>query len=344
MEYGMRRRSSLVSSLFVSAVSADFDCYVCPETRRFRSHREDGLLSPMTTVDSPGPARYVLPNSVGGKQPLGKMLDPPVWTFGRDKRAEPKLTIASPGPIYRPDDVFLGPGPHGIGPEYSLRPSHRAPREQRATKIAENPGPIYMVPTCLGVQWESTKRSFGAGKISQCPRKTMDPGPDRSPGPAAYDRTSLGLKTQTGAKRGEKPPHIKSGMGSAERFFNKETRTGTVPGPGAYKIPTCIGGTAPDIHMKPVFPFNKDDARHVHSSRIFSPDPCSPGPHARYKIATAFGAQALGRRPSSAAFGFGTASRWQASPEENREHRVALTAVLKKKKRADAELSVIDEF
>lgn len=32
--------------------------------------------------DSPGPAQYNLPPSVGGKQPDGKKPDPPVWGFG----------------------------------------------------------------------------------------------------------------------------------------------------------------------------------------------------------------------------------------------------------------------
>jgi len=281
----------------------------------------------MTTVDSPGPARYRLPDSVGGKQPLGKMNDPPVWSFTKDKRAEPKLPITSPGPVYdlSTADKHLGTGPKGIGSEYSFRPSHRVALEQRTTKQVFFPGPQYEIPTCLGVQHESTKRSYGAGKISLCPRKTIDNGPERSPGPAAYDRTSLGCVTVAKQKKPGLGPA--TGMGGAERFFNRETRTGAVPGPGAYKIPTCIGGTTPDLPAKPVFPFNKDDARHVHSSRIFSPDPCSPGPHAKYKTAGAFGQQASDKRPSSAAYGFGTGSRFQCSAEENRQHREALMAM-----------------
>jgi len=286
----------------------------------------------MTTVDSPGPARYKLPDSVGGKQPLGKMSDPPVWSFSKDKRAEPKLTISSPGPVYNPDDWWFGSGPHGIGPEYSLRASHRAPLEMRATKQVIFPGPQYKIPTCLGVQYESTKRSFGAGKISLCPRRTMDPGPSRSPGPAAYDRTSLGCQTIAKAKK--VPAHITTGMGGAPRFFNKETRTGAVPGPGAYAIPTCIGGTTPDLAMKPVFPFGKDNARHVHSMKTGAADPCSPGPAAKYKHLTAFGAQSSDKRPSSAAYGFGTGSRFPCSTEENRAHREALMAVHRQRRAA----------
>lgn len=253
------------------------------------------------------------------------------------KRAEPKLTISSPGPVYAPDDRWFGKGPHGIGPEFTLRPSHRASFEDRVTKQVIFPGPQYSIPTGLGVQHESTKRSFGAGKISRCPRKTMDPGAPRSPGPAAYDRGSLGCQTVARAKK--PPAHLRTGMGGAERFFERATRTGDVPGPGAYKIPTCIGGTTPDLAAKPVFPFGKDDARHVHSSKIFHPDPCSPGPAAKYAVEGAFGSQALGSRPSSAAFGFGTSSRFPVSAEENRSHREAQTAVLRQRLRAEAIMS-----
>ena len=286
----------------------------------------------MTTVDSPGPARYKLPDSVGGKQPLGSMADPPVWSFTKDKRAEPKLTVASPGPIYRPDDKYLGPGPHGIGKEYSLSPSHRFPISERNTKQVFFPGPEYTIPTALGPQAESTKRSYGAGKISMCPRKTIDTGPDRSPGPAAYDRASLGCVTVARAK---KVHDLRTGMGGAERFFNRETRTGIVPGPGNYKIPTSIGGATPDLDSKPVFAFGKDHARHVHSMKTGASDPCSPGPHAKYKTASAFGKQALGARPSSAMINFGTSSRFPCSPEENREHREALMRI-NQQRRAEA--------
>ena len=89
-----------------------------------------------------------------------------------------KLLQRSPGPVYKPDDAWFGKGPHGIGPEYSMRASHRFPLNERNTKQVFFPGPKYMMPKGLGRQAESTKRSFNAGKFSNCPRHTMDPGPE----------------------------------------------------------------------------------------------------------------------------------------------------------------------
>lgn len=284
-----------------------------------------GDTAPMATVsDSPGPARYLLPNSVGGKQANAKMQDPPVWSFPKNKRAEAKVNTPSPGPVYMLDSKYFGSGPNGRGSEFGVQGSHRYPISERMTMFSNPPGPQYDIPTGLGKQVESTKRSFGAGKISQCPRKTMDAGPERSPGPAAYDRASIGCVT---VARQKKDANLTTGMGAAPRFFDKETRTGSVPGPGAYKIPSCIGGTAPDLKMKPVFPFGKDEARHVHSMKTGAVDPCSPGPAAKYGLASGFGEQHLGARKSMPKYSFGTASRFPCSPEENRQHRVQVQRV-----------------
>ena len=38
-------------------------------------------------MHSPGPAVYLLPPSVGGKQPDGRRADPPSWGFGTNNRA-----------------------------------------------------------------------------------------------------------------------------------------------------------------------------------------------------------------------------------------------------------------
>ena len=39
---------------------------------------------------SPGPAKYELPASVGGKQPVSNKVDPPVWQFGAARRFNAK--------------------------------------------------------------------------------------------------------------------------------------------------------------------------------------------------------------------------------------------------------------
>jgi hypothetical protein len=237
---------------------------------------------------------------------------------------------ASPGPIYYPDDRSFGHGPHGVGPEFSILGSHRAPIEERLTKQVVYPGPQYMLPDGLGRQVISTFRSFNVGKFSEAPRKTMDPGPERSPGPAAYNRESLGLTTVV-RQHGVAP--LTTGMGSAERFFDKATRTGAVPGPGAYKLPTSIGGNHPANPSKPNFAFSKGDARQQHSMKTNVPDPCSPGPAAKYQINASVGRQALSTRATAGKFGFGTATRFPCAPEENQQHREILGKI---KKRAEA--------
>lgn len=244
----------------------------------------------------------------------------------------------SPGPIYKYSMNFLSEGESGMGPEYSIRPSFRAPYADKKTTQADRPGPKYNMPNGLGKQVESTKRSFNVGKFSESKRITFSGLQPDSPGPAAYDRGALGLKT---VARQEKIREMGKGMGCAERFFNKETRTGAVPGPGAYKLPSSIGGNHPSNHSKPVFAFGKDGARHAHS--IEDPsivDPCSPGPHAKYGQPTALGVQASGHMKTMPRYGFGTSSRFPVSPQENREHQEQVKKIKKMyEARAEARLA-----
>ena len=47
---------------------------------------QEHTLSNTYGRQSPGPATYVLPASVGGKQPDGRKPDPPVWRFAKNDR------------------------------------------------------------------------------------------------------------------------------------------------------------------------------------------------------------------------------------------------------------------
>ena len=231
----------------------------------------------------------------------------------------------SPGPIYYPKLVFFGAGPNGKGFEYGMRASHRAPIESKHTTQAERPGPKYMLPSGLGNQKESTKRSQNSGNISKCPRKTIDtsllPGKD-SPGPATYNRGAMGLTTMA---RQRKAAPLMTGMGGAKRFFDAEGRSQMRPGPGQYPNPPAIGGKGlPHKSSQPVFGFSKGER---------DADPptqgCSPGPV--YMIKPAVGPQVDSQRPSSAKFGFGTGSRFPVSPDENRAHMEALKRMRKRR-------------
>jgi len=217
---------------------------------------------------------------------------------------------ASPGPIYYPDLASFSYGPHGLGAEYSIRGSFRVPIEEKHTTQNERPGPKYSLPQSIGKQYESTKRSFNAGKISTAPRITVDYGPDRSPGPAAYERGAEGL--QTLARQRGRVGKSGTGMGCAQRFFDNPSASKAIPGPGAYKLPKSVGGMHPSNKSMPVYSLSK-------STRDFDYNTgASPGPI--YKLKAAVGTQVSSAMRSSAQFGFGTGSRFPVAPEENRQH------------------------
>ena len=143
----------------------------------------------------------------------------------------------------------------------------------------------------------------------------METGPSRSPGPAAYDLTSIGLKTVAG-KRHQLP--TKAGMGTAQRFFSDSSGK-SVPGPGQYKLPSSVGGYMPDKRSYPVATFAKGER----SSKTAASH--SPGPI--YLVVPAVGPQVSSQLKSPACYGFGTSSRFQASSEENRHHQEALRLI-----------------
>jgi hypothetical protein len=110
--------------------------------------------------NSPGPAAYLLPATVGGKQPDGRMADQPTWTMPGRTRAQPEGIPESPGPIY--------PLPRGIGkqpdhlrsePAYSMASPNRMPAEEGG-KLS--PGPIYESGSSLGAKQASSRNRRGA--------------------------------------------------------------------------------------------------------------------------------------------------------------------------------------
>ena len=113
-----------------------------------------------------------------------------------------------------------------------------------------------MSPPSVGKQADSTKRSFNVGNFNRGDRQTLSlTGPTRSPGPAKY----LPLVRATGGNLSLLKPSSKSsltGMGTDTRFLETK-RSGRNPGPGEYKLPTSVGGYAPDLKSCPVISFSK---------------------------------------------------------------------------------------
>jgi len=167
----------------------------------------------------------------------------------------------------------------------------------------------------MGKQVESTKRSNAAGKFSTSVRATLDvkTGMD-SPGPLAYQRASIGLRTVARKRDAIRPST--AGMGTNRRFFDSsDALRKQAPGPGRYTLPTSIGGTAPHLKSLPVFAFGKNE---VVRNQLATG--CSPG--AVYKVYDGLAKQVEACRPSTPAFGFGTASRFpDASKADRQAHR-----------------------
>lgn len=74
-------------------------------------------LGIMYGTGSPGPARYQLPPSVGGKQPDGRKADPPNWVFGKAHRYSYGYGKSEPRP--EPGQYKLHPSVGGKQPDSS---------------------------------------------------------------------------------------------------------------------------------------------------------------------------------------------------------------------------------
>lgn len=104
--------------------------------------------------NSPGPAMYQLPSSVGGKQPDGRRKDPPMWSFGGARR------FKSHGPAPAKPDGHAGNNP---GPGYYSNP------------------PASVGPQVLGRFESQPIRSFGKAdrekirKVNRSGRRMIEP-------------------------------------------------------------------------------------------------------------------------------------------------------------------------
>jgi hypothetical protein len=142
-------------------------------------------------LSSPGPAAYLLPNSVGGKQPDARNADPPTWTMkGRDmihKGCEPEPGREAPGPIYNV--------PRGIGkqpddrvrsePAYTIAGRSRTPVEPGL----QSPGAIYNLPSAIERQVDGHKKSAPRPSFSRHSRWAQYEAElkrNSVPGPGAY--------------------------------------------------------------------------------------------------------------------------------------------------------------
>lgn len=116
-------------------------------------------------TQSPGPATYLLPNSVGGKQPDGRKPDPPSWLFGgsRENRmptAEDCMGRDTPGACQSggllPGGIGKQPDSgHDSAPKWGFASKARTPVEAGL----DTPGAKYHLDPALAKQASSKKRS-----------------------------------------------------------------------------------------------------------------------------------------------------------------------------------------
>jgi hypothetical protein len=177
-----------------------------------RSHTKKVFVShahqktDMYGLESPGPAGYVLPPSVGGKQPDGRKHDPPSWSFSSAARTPVEPGGHTPGPIYA-IPAAVGPQPDGRlrnAPRYGLGASTR---EVRAKVFLGN--------------------DFQVGAAPNVP----------TPGPAGPYQQQVAMGKQVASKvhgRNATSPRMSFSRYSRWAHYEKELSSNTVPGPGAY--------------------------------------------------------------------------------------------------------------
>jgi len=213
---------------------------------------------PMSAPPVPGPGHYAQPAGAAGNQPNSRFSTMPQYGFGSSTRADVKKVfvsqehqktdmygIGSPGPFARYE---FAPSVGGTQPESKTQtmPSWkfggaRAPD----TKGKASPGPAaYTLPQSVGPQPDSRKSragtpSFGSGSRDKRALVYLGPSHDKgmygrgSPGPHATYQTVSSVGKQVASKMGSAP---QAAFSQEDRWarYNKELKSNTTPGPGAY--------------------------------------------------------------------------------------------------------------
>jgi hypothetical protein len=202
------------SSVKASAPSFGFGTASREQAGKVFVSQEHTALATAGT-QSPGPAVYLLPASVGGKQPDGRKADPPVWGFGTAQRFRPKTAPQKPDGRHgnNPGPGYYGIPPASVGPQVLAR-FGSAPLVGFGTAERKNVRKVF---------------------ISQEHQKTDLHGFD-SPGPAApYTLRSTVGKQESSAMKS--PPAWV--FGAASRVKDQPGLIG--PGPAGYTLPQSVG-------------------------------------------------------------------------------------------------------
>ena len=158
-------------------------------------------LTMLAGTQSPGPAKYNLPNSVGGKQPDGRKADAASWSISSKARIPVEAGQDTPDFYNLP--AAVGPQPDGKianAPVYGFGTSTREIRARTFISQEHNMGSAPFVPT---------------------------------PGPAGPYKLANSLGNQPSSRKATSP-RVSFAKQSRWAAHERELARNTVPGPGAY--------------------------------------------------------------------------------------------------------------
>ena len=288
-------------------------------------------------TQSPGPAQYLLPPSVGGKQPDGRKADPPSWAIGKDERFRyEKKGHATPGPgNYKTPPASVGPQVIGRYKTEPLAGFGTAERKHvRKVFISQShqktdmhgmdgPGPIYNLKSTLGRQPDSAMRNppqwgFTTAGRNSASALALAHG---TPGPAYHLPASVGPQVDS-----TKPGAPTPGFGASTRDTRaKLCALSPAPPPLRPAPPSCPlvrppfrPPRAPRPALTPPPPPPPAVISTEHEKGVFGNN--SPGPAANYKLPASVGPQVLSRDKNAGRPSFSRASRWASYEREIRSN------------------------
>ena len=246
-------------------------------------------------LHSPGPAKYVLPPSIGGTQPEGRKKSAPSYGFSKGSRfMVERVSDRTPGPGAGGFHPAIGPQPVGRFASAPMAGFGSGTREARSKLFISSehnkldnygqgsPGPATIaLPSTMGRQFSSAISSPGVVAFSQAGR--TDP---------------------------------------RQRQLMKEKEGMPAPG-GTYQIGPSVGkqfssryasapqagfGTSEVSHQNK--PYQSQQHEKMHFGKL------SPGPLAKYQIDNSIGNQIESKDASQPSWGFGSADRWATYNKE----------------------------
>jgi len=239
-------------------------------------------------MHSPGPATYLLPPSVGGKQPDGRRPDPPSYGMGTSERFMTE----------RKSDRTPGPGAYRMSGSMGPQVAGRFRTE-----------PIAGFGTA---ERKHVRKVF----ISQDHNKLDMHGMD-SPGPAVIALKSTMGKQESSDMR-TNPSWVFASAGRTDPMVGKGLKeSAKMPGPANYTQIDSVGRqVSSKMRSNPQAGFGTSEVSHQyklymsqeHEKMHFGK--VSPGPGAAYQIGDSVGAQKLSKDSSQPSWGFGSADRW----------------------------------